>query len=489
MLDAAQAQMQPPDQRGGGPIADGRHSYTLPVVAQSGKQSESAKQLEAAETAARDRFERAMMELREGAYRFSSRARGQSELIIEELIDPEGETVASIAEVEGDQGAVALAQSLELITFDTWLFGQIGDKDQLDLKQEEHWEVWFSYGAWIGETMRRRHGGHWLLLGDDPHTWRVGFSKLFLEIAPFVFAEQLLRMGSGATRKMVTEIERVRLQHEEQRQRDNNRSLDRFVAQHYIRLHTVPLGQWMSMDFRLLAKVWNEEPVSKLIEVVKESGPRLGPGNAQVIEQIVQALSQAKQDVPVMQQTQDRGLFEAIAQIVALRRATAPVAIDILERLVMPALHVGIPETFPPLDEDDLANLHKGIELFAFFVEVNPHRFQADDEGFLGTIPHDQLSTPYADRNTLEIGKGDWVVVTPQHFEPMFAAFDAQKMMDKYDQFLAYVAATPDAPRRRDDGRLLAETAVRALADLKECVAASVEMKGALVFRLLPPPG
>src|SRR5512138_208393 len=155
-----------------------------------------------------------MTELREGAYRFSSRARGQSELIIEELIDPEGETVASLAEVEGDPGALALAQSLELITFDTWLFGQIGDKDALDLKDEDHWEVWFTYGAWIGETMRRRHGGHWLLMGDDPHTWRIGFSKIFLEIAPFVFAEQLLRMGSGATKKMVTEIERIRTLHE-----------------------------------------------------------------------------------------------------------------------------------------------------------------------------------------------------------------------------------------------------------------------------------
>src|ERR1041384_4365082 len=126
----------------------------MPVVPPSGKQSESAQQLATAEAQARERFERAMQELRDGAYRFSSGARGQSELIIEELIDPEGETVASIAEVEGDQGAVALAQSLELITFDTWLFGQIGDKEELDLKSEEHWEVWFSYGSWIGETIR-----------------------------------------------------------------------------------------------------------------------------------------------------------------------------------------------------------------------------------------------------------------------------------------------------------------------------------------------
>ena len=458
-------------------------------MSESGKQSESAKQLAEAEQQAKERFERAMNELREGAYRFSSRARGQSELIIEELIDPEGETVEGITDVEGDQGASALAQSLELITFDTWLFGQIGDKEELDLKTEDHWEVWFSYGAWIGETMRRRHGGHWLLMGDDPHTWRVGFSKLFLEIAPFVFAEQLLRMGSGATRKMVSEIERIRQLHEEQREKDNDKSLDRFLAQHYIRLHTVPLGQWMAMDFTRLAKLWNDEPVAKLIEGIKESGPRLGPSNAQVVEQVVAAISRAKQDEPIAKQTNDRGLFEAIAQIVALRRATQPVAIDIVERVVMPALHVGMPDKFPPLDEDDLGNLRKGIEMFAFFVEVIPHRFQADDEGFLGTIPHEQLTTPYADRNVLEIGKGDWVVVNPAHFIPMLEAFDAQKLLDKYDEFVTYVASVPDAPRRRDDGRLLAQTAIQALADLKACVATAIQNQDALLFRLLPPPG
>ncbi|HTR56161.1 MAG TPA: OmpA family protein [Kofleriaceae bacterium] len=571
-------------------------------MSEPAKPSESAKQLAAEEEKAKARFEKAMTELREGAYRFSSRARGQSELIIEELIDPEGDTVKSLAEVEGEPGAVALAQSLELITFDTWLFGQIGDKDALDLKAEDHWEVWFTFGAWIGETLRRRHGGHWLMMGDDPHTWRVGFSKLFLEIAPFVFAEQLMRMGSGATRKMVTEIERIRQQHDPdvtittrvpfaegkaelaaathaalddvvrvlrenehvalvaidghcdaseaegedarralgQRRADavhaylvakkvdarrivaktlgashpvertgdapadpaanrrvdfdileerERRVLDRYLAQHYIRLHTVPVGQWMAMDFATFARLWNEAPVEKLIAEVKDKGPRLGPQNAPMIEQIVAALSRAKQDQPVAKQTGDRALFEAIAQIVSLRRATAPVAIDILERVVMPALHVGIPDKFPPLDEDDLANLRKGVELFAFFVEVNPHKFQADDEGFLGSIPHDALGTPYADRNQLEIGKGDWVIVNPAHFMPMLQDFDPQKLLDKYDEFVKYIASIPEAPRRRDDGRMLAELAVRALADLKGCVATAAANKDALLFRLLPPPG
>jgi hypothetical protein len=160
-----------------------------------------------------------------------------------------------------------------------------------------------------------------------------------------------------------------------------------------------------------------------------------------------------------------------------------------MERVVMPAMHVGMPETFPPLDEDDLGNLRKGVELFAFFVDVIPHKYQADDAGFLGTIPHEQLTTPYADRNVLEIGKGDWVVVNPTHFAPMLAEFDPQKLLDKYDEFVKYVGSIPDAPRRRDDGRLLAETAIRALADLKICVATAAQANDALLFRLLPPPG
>jgi hypothetical protein len=272
-------------------------------------------------------------------------------------------------------------------------------------------------------------------------------------------------------------------------ERERPPMLDRFLAQHYIRLHTVPLGQWMSMDFARLAKLWNEAPTKEMIAAVKEAGPRLGPGNQQVIDQVVQAISRAKQEEPIAKQTNDRGLFEAIAQIVALRRATAPIAIDILERVVMPALHVGVPESFPPLDEDDIGNLNKGIEMFAFFVEVNPHKFQADDEGFLATIPHEQLTTPYADRNVLEIGKGDWVVVNPSHFIPMLKDFEPNQLLEKFDEFVTYVRTFPEAPNRRDDGRMLAETAERALADLKVCVATAAQNNDALLFRLLPPPG
>ena len=442
-----------------------------------------------AEKAARERFEQAMVELREGSYRFASKVRGQANIILEELIDPDGEAVGTIAEVEGDAGALALGMPLDIITFETWLFGQVGDQEELDLDIAAHWELWFNFGAWIGESMRRRHGGHWLITGDDPKAWRLGFSKILLEISPHNFAEQLLRMGQGAARRMVAELERLRLMHEEQKEKDGGQVLDRFTAQHYIRMHTMPLGQWMVIDFPLVSRLWNKALTKELIVETRKQAKRLGEGSHSVVERVVGALEQADPNKPLGQQTSDRGLFEAVAQIVGMRRASAPVAMDVLEQFIIPAMHIGIPDKFPELDDDDLTMLRKGAEMFAVYCEVVPHKYHAADEGFLGAIPHDNLSTPYADKSNLEVGKGDWVLVDPKDFKSMLLEFDSKRLLDSFDKFVKHVQANPSAPRRRDDGRMLAETVARSLADLKACVVAASKDEVSLVFRLLPPPG
>src|SRR5690606_24345359 len=365
----------------------GKPSILRAVPQKQTEKEDKRKAALAAERAARERYEAAIAQIREGSYRFSSKVRGQASIVLDELIDPDGEAVATLADVEGDAGALALALPLDLITLETWLLGQIGDEDELDLDHPGHRELWFNFGAWIGEALRLRHGGHWLMLGDEPKSWRLGFSKILLEVVPHTFAEQLLRLGSGLGKKMISEIERLRVLHEEQKEKAGGNEIDRFTPQHYYRMHTMPLGQWMVLDLPLMDRLWNRAATRDLIKEVRKSAKRLGEANAPVIERVCDALGKANQDQPVGGQTNDRGLFEAVAQIVGLRRTSAPLAMDVLERYVIPAMHIGIPDRFPPLDDDDLAALRKGIELFALFVDVIPHKYQADDEGFLGAIP------------------------------------------------------------------------------------------------------
>jgi hypothetical protein len=447
-----------------------------------------AKARKAAEKAARESFEDAMTRIDDGTYKFSSKVRGQAGIIMEELIDPNGETVLGLADTEGDVGALALAAPIELITFETWLLGQIGDADELDLDINSHKEHWFNFGAWIGHMLKLRHGGHWLIGGDDPHAWRMGFSKILLETAPFAFAEALIRSGQGAAKRFVGEVERLRQMHEEQEEKDGG-PIDRFSAQHYIRMHTVPLGQWMVMDLKLLERLWSRAAVRDLAKQVRVHGKKLGERNAPFLEKLLGALGQMSQDKPASGQTTDRGLFEAIAQIVALRRTAAPVAMDVLEQMVMPAVHMGIPDKFAPLDSDDLAALRKGIELFALFIEVTPFKHDAEDGGFLGVIPKEELKTPYGDRTNLEVGKGDWVIVQTKRFKKMLLDFDSKRMLDKYDEFVKYVNSNPKAPRRRDNGRFLAETVVNGVADFRACVVAASKDDNTLLFRMLPPSG
>ncbi len=92
------------------------------------------------------------------------------------------------------------------------------------------------------------------------------------------------------------------------------------------------------------------------------------------------------------------------------------------------------------------------------------------------------------DKQDLEVGRGDWIVVEPKQFGTMLIDFDRQRLLDSYDSFVKHVAAIPKAPRRRDNGRMLAETAANALADLKACVTAASKPGNMLLFRMLPPP-
>lgn len=428
-----------------------------------------------------------MGEIVAGASSFADKVRSQAGVDVRELIDPDGDAVSSLVDVEGSAGAAALALPIDVITFDSWVLGNIGDRDELDLDVGSHKDLWFGFGCWIGEAMRMRHGGFWLMPADDPATWRLGFSKILLEIAPHTFAERLLRAGQGMTRRLLSELERIRQLHEDQADAEGGKPKDRYAPQHYARLHTVPLAQWMVLDMAKISTAWGKQNAGELRELLATEGKKLPPQNAPILAKIDEALAKLEPDKPAMAQTTDRGLYEAAAQILGLKRATAPVAVDVLEKIVLPALHMGIPDKFPPLGDDDLANIKKGNDLFAVMVDVVPFAHQAQEGGFLSTFSAEDMTTPYADRQNLELGKGDWVGVNPARLRAMVEKFDANKLLLTFEKFVDYVTKQPNAPRLKDVGRALAESSARALLDLRAAVM-SLAQGHLLVFRLLPPP-
>jgi hypothetical protein len=436
----------------------------------------------------RPRGDAATAEIVAGASSFADRVRSQAGVDVRELIDPDSESVASLVDVEASAGAASLALPIDVITFDSWVLGHLGDRDELDLDVGTHRDLWFNFGAWIGEALRMRHGGFWLIAGDDAAAWRLGFSKILLEIAPHVFAERLLRSGQGMTKRLLAEIERIRQLHEEQAEADGGTARDRYAPQHYARLHTVPLAQWMVLDMGRIGAAWSKRPASELRAELAAEGKKLPPQNAPILARIDESLGKLEPAKPAAEQTTDRGLYEAVAQLLGMRRATAPVAVDVLEKVILSALHMGIPDKFPPLGEDDVAAIRKGTDLFAVMVDVVPFAHSTIDGGFLHSFSAEDMSTPYPDRGNLELGKGDWIGVDPKRLRPMLERFDKDKLLRAFDRFCDYVGKQPGIPRLGEINRGLAESSARALADLRAAVGAAGQ--GALlVFRLLPPPG
>jgi hypothetical protein len=437
---------------------------------------------------ARQKAEQNMARLSTATRAFISRTRNEAHVIMRELVDPDGETVASLVDGEATAGAMALLLPMDLITWETWMLGQIGDRDELDLDVNTHHDLWFQFGSWIGETLKDRHGGFWLLHTDDPHNWRVGFTKILLEIAPHQFAEKLLRSGEGFGRRMISEIERIRQGHETQAESEGGKAKDKYGPQHYARLHNVPLAQWMVLDLARVHSLWREKPAGELREAVQKDGKRLPAQNAPILAKLDEAFAQLDAAKPAGDQQVDRNVFEAVAQIVGLRRATQPVAVDMMEKIVLPTIHLGVPSQFPPLGGDDIETIKKGTDLYAVFVDVVPYAHQAEEGGFLGTFAQKDMSTPYPDRLNLEVGKGDWVAINPASLKPLLDKFEPQRLLGKFDEFVAYVRKQEGVPRLADTGRKLAEGVMRAVLELKACVQ-GMQAGHALVFRLLPPPG
>jgi hypothetical protein len=236
-----------------------------------------------------------------------------------------------------------------------------------------------------------------------------------------------------------------------------------------------PVGQWMAIDLGRVTKLWTTEPASKLLAAVKADAPRLSADVAPIVDQVASAIARARQDEPIGKQTSDRGLFEAIAQIVGLRRATAPVAIDLLERVAMPAIAIDATAAVSAPSRSDLT----GVEMFEMFVAQTGKRTVV--KGLLGSIPDSDQSTPYADGKSIDVRDGDWVVVATAPLAAHLASYEQRTLVAQYGRFLA-------RSKLRDDDRVLLDATTRALSDLAGCVSAAVMNRHALVFRVLPPP-
>jgi hypothetical protein len=139
--------------------------------------------------------------------------------------------------------------------------------------------------------------------------------------------------------------------------------------------------------------------------------------------------------------------------------------------MVMPLLFVGVPQTFPPLDEEELAAAKQGVNPLFIFLESVPFQFKApEEEGLLGAFPAAGLAMPHPGFKAT--GQLRLVKVPLDAVKEPLSKFDPAKTRDALKRFEAYLREKTGPVQTQGDAEAaqMFEAALLLLGDLKTVV-------------------
>ncbi len=161
-------------------------------------------------------------------------------------------------------------------------------------------------------------------------------------------------------------------------------------------------------------------------------------------------------------------LVELMAHMVATVGGTGCAPEEFWAEIVLPLLFIGVPQQFPPLDEEELEAYSKGAEPLALFVDVVPHAHKAPEEGLLGAFEMTDIGLPHPSFS--KVGALRLIQINPSRIKGLLEQFDPAKTMDAVKRFAQYLAeksgktAHEESPQSKE----MLQAAMMLLTDLKK---------------------
>jgi plasmid stabilization system protein ParE len=351
----------------------------------------------------------------------------------------------------------------------------------------QHLEVGFMLAAALAERLRTELGAFWFQNRATPHGASVGFPGALVMFSPLDAVFQALGRAKLGTLGTITE--ELRQAVTRNRGTGGERPLG---PEDYQRIFDPGLVQFAALDPAALTRTLGT-PVESLVRDFEHGFSKLSreipeQARTQVTREVVGALGRlAGAETLGEQIPRAPQLAELVALATSAVATTGIAPVEFWEQLLMPLLHVGAPDNFAELEDEELELYKQGADPLLLYVDVVPYRTPAaDEDGLLGVFPPEQvklLDARWADGQGARLLHLDLDVM-----RPLCAAFDPEATRAAIDRFAATCAAAagepgprpapPDRPPLRDMVLMLA-------ADLKRLVA-QVDEKGlGLVLRYM----
>ena len=265
-------------------------------------------------------------------------------------------------------------------------------------EKAEHAPVAFLLAAAFGERICRELGGFWFQNRAMPDGAAIGFPEVSLMFSPLDVVLQALSRARLALLDDVAKDLAATLSRARAESAARGQQVPQLGPDDYRRLFDPGFVQLACVDLAKVRAALARTPLeaAREIEDAVARMPAAVPNNvrASLREEIAGSLRQLPPDAPLSKHARAAApLAEVFALAEAAVETTRFAPAELWQHVLLPLLHIGAAESFPPLDGDEREALREGTDPLVMYVDTVPFRTPAaDEDGLLGVFPPESLA-------------------------------------------------------------------------------------------------
>lgn len=335
--------------------------------------------------------------------------------------------------------------------------------------QAEHQVIALGLAGILGQRLAQELQAFWFPNRESPEGAVLGFPDALIVLSPFGAVTDAL---SRAKLELLEEtLKNVRASLAKVKFSATAASQPRLTPLDYARLFDPGFISFVALDGAKAEQTWSGTPerlIRDIQDAVNRASAQLPPALRQQFEsQMVSALKRLEAGKPLKEQPPHASrILELMAHLFATTHGTGAAPEELWQDIVFPLLHIGAPENFPPLDDEEIELAKKGVDPLYIFLETVPYAYPAPEQGLLGEFSADELALPHPALE--QSGSLRLVKIQPARLKELVLKFDGPKLKESFRRFAAYVVEkTGNKVVEGGEGEEILETAVALVSELK----------------------
>jgi hypothetical protein len=337
----------------------------------------------------------------------------------------------------------------------------------------EHQLVALGLAAAFGQRLEASDKAFWFPMREAPEGAMLGFPEAVLMLSAFTTVTDAL--GRAQLARLDDVLRDVRRALAEARFAPTAGAPLRLSPADYARLFDPAFLQFIALDRRRLEELWAAKP-DKLGRDVREAlgraGSRLTPeSRSQLEQQLVGSLSRLDASKSLGEQLERAPrLAELMVDLFAGTQHSGSAPDEFWEEAVFPLLFIGSPESFPPLDAEDVRAAQQGADPLLLFLDAVPYREKAPENAVLGVFEVEQVGLVHPALGRTGVPR--LLTVPAEPLQRLLATFDARAVAGTLARFTVHLAEKAGKPvQASGPGKQMEEAAVALLSEMKAVVA------------------